>query len=445
MPLTRREFLVATGLGLIVAGSDVTVARRLLFAGGGGSFPAPDDQIVSLTSAPEGGWSWFEDPRAVAHAGWTYIGYNEGGDIKVAALNGTTLVRIVTLHAALQYDDHDTPTLHVRTDGKLAAYYSAHLGSDIYQRISTTSLDTDPDLGDGFDSETSLSSSFSAAASTYPSPVPLADIDGGGPGVFLLWREHDGGVPHLWYARSDDDGDTWSGAVHLHDITYTKAAPNGTGRLDLACSEHPNGTTGDETKIYHLYRDAAAWHLSDGTTIPTGGGDLPLSGSDMTEVYDAGADPVWITDIAIDGSDNPIILFATWPSDDTDDVRHMYARWTGSVWSVSEICAGGSYVPDEQVGGNPLEVYYHGGAILDHDDPQIVYVCRETGATWELFRYVTADGGASFTETQLTSGSSSVNMRPVYVRDAGSVKVVWMYGTYHSYVNYSVGTRGLIP
>lgn len=435
--ITRREFIGGSvALGIAVALGRRDVARYF------GS-PASTPNLRTLTSAPEGGWSWFEDPRAVAQGAYTYVGYiDSSGNVKVDVSLAGVHVATRTLHAALEIDDHDPPTLHVRTDGKLATYYSKHLGPNIYQRISNNTLTSDPTISGGFASATSLSAGFSAALSTYPSPLPLSNIDGAGPGVFLLWREHSGGVPYLWYARSNDDGDTFGSAVHLHDITYSKAAANGTGRLDMACSEHPNGSTGDATKIYHLYRESNAWKKSDGTTIAAA---LPMAGSDMTEVYDAGTDPLWVSDIAIGAGGNPVIAFVTWPAGDTSDARYMYARWTGAAWSVTQICAAGGYLPDAAVGGNPIEAYYAGGVILDSADPQIVYASREVSGQWEMFRYVTANGGTSFTSTQLTTSSAGKNFRPVSVRNPADVTVVWLNGTYHSYVDYSVGIKGYIP
>jgi hypothetical protein len=79
---------------------------------------------------------------------------------------------------------------------------------------------------------------------------------------------------------------------------------------------------------------------------------------------------------------------------------------------------------------------------LDHADPSIVYLSVGIGGDeWEMRRYVTADNGATFSHTTLTS--SGKNARPASVRDHGTaLRVVWWAGTYASYVDYSVATWG---
>lgn len=397
--------------------------------------------IRSLTSAPDGGWSWFEDPRVIANGTYTYIGYNAGGDLKIAVAHAGAIVNTVTLHSALEYDDHDTPAMYVRSDGKLHAFYSKHIGPNIYERISTNTLASDPTLSGGFAAEASLSATFGASNSTYPSPVRLTNSDGAGDGVFLFWREHVAGIPYWWYSFNLT-GTGWGGTVHLHSLTYSKVAPNGTGRVDVAVNDGPSQGA---SKLYHLYRSAAAWHKSDGTVI---GGAMPFGASAMTLVWDgSGAgDLCWVADIAIDGSSRPIIVFPRYPGGSTSDVRYMYARWTGSAWSVHEICPAGGYIPDTIVpGAGSLEVYYMGGLSLDHADPQKVYASRQVSGQWEMFRYTTADGGVTFTEEQLTASSTSKQIRPVAVRDASDISFVWLSGIYHDYVNYSLGVKGLRP
>lgn len=421
----------------------VVLTRLLLAAtGGSGSFAAPTPPtIYSLTSAPEGGRTFQGNPMAFAFGGYTYVGYLEGsaGDVKIAIFTGGALVATRTLHAAMEIDDHDNPTMYVRPDGKLHAFYSKHVGPDIYERISTSTLASDPDLSDGFGAEASLSSTFSASQSTYPSALYLSNVDGAGDAVFLFWREFVGATSHWWYA-TNDFSTGWSGVSDLHTMTYSKIESNGVDRIDMTVSEHP--ISGADT-IYHLYRESAAWHKSDGTTI---GGSMPFAGSDMTTVYAAsGSDLVWIADLAVTPGGDPVIAFWRYPSGGTSDIRAMYAAWTGSAWDVHEIVDTGGYIPDTAVGANPLEVYYPGGLALDHADPNIVYISREVSGQWEMFVYRTANGGATWSSTQLTSSSSEKQIRPVGVRDQDDIAMIWDFGTYHSYVDYDLGMKGLAP
>jgi hypothetical protein len=104
---------------------------------------APDPWIVLND---DGGWCWFEDPRVVVDAGNLVLGSVANGshdparkgDIDVVSydLAAGTLVRS-TLHKNLQADDHDSPALLLRPDGRWLALYSMH-GTEnrIYYRFS---------------------------------------------------------------------------------------------------------------------------------------------------------------------------------------------------------------------------------------------------------------------------------------------------------------------
>jgi hypothetical protein len=396
-----------------------------------------------------GAWSWFEDPRAIAHNGYTYIGYNESGDIKLSVYDSAgAFVSTITLKVALEYDDHATPTLYVAdSTHKLVCFYSEHTGGLVYRRISTTSLDTDPDLSDGFDAETTSTMGEDVADRffTYPSPLHTSNADGGGEDrCWLFWRAHVGGTTPEWhYAVSTDDGATFGGRVRLHDLTYSKIVSDGVGRIDVAASHHPDGSvSADIYKVSHIYREAAAWHLSDGTAIVA---SMPFGRADMTTVYDGGADSVWVWDIALNASNQPRITFARFPEEDTTDHRYMYAAWNGSAWVVNEFArAGGDIHPGEQPGGNGQDEY-SGGVVLDHEDPRVVYcsIYNADSATWEIWRYFTDDLGVNWRRTQLTFASTSKQIRPVAVRDhSDDLAAVWLSGTYTTYVDYAVGIAG---
>lgn len=432
--------LAGISLSLLVAASQpLPVLNRLLLAttGGSGAFPQ-GLHGTDLTSTPEGGWVWFVDPRAIASGGYTYVGYNAGGDAKIDVSLAGVHQATRTVHAALEYDDHDVPSLYVRADGKLATWYSKHGGANIYQRISASTLASDPDLSDGFAAETSLSAGFSSAVATYPSPVYQSNQDGSGPALTLFWRETVSGVQYCWYAQSSDDGATWSSAVHIANITYTKVVANGAGRMDLASSEHP---ADGATIIRHMYRESAAWHGSDGTTIT---GSIPWASSKLTTVYTAsGSDLVWLWDIATDGSDNPIITFVRYPSASRTDHRYMYARWTGSAWDVHEVIAGGGYIVTDLT-DDPNQDFYSGGITLDQADPSYVYASIGVGGgVWEWRRGHTTDGGATWSWVTLRSGTKV--LRPVAVRNPADVVAVALDGTYTDYLDYSQNIVGFAP
>lgn len=434
----------------------------LLAAGGSGTFAIPnvpnEGTVTSLTSAPEGGWSWFEDPRAFTHGSYTYLGYNAGGDLKIAVVTAGAVVATRTVAAAFQYDDHDTPTFYVDPIAdKLIIFYSRHLGAELFSRVSTNTLTADPDLSGGFAVAVDHMTGGSAwevladRRITYPSPLYTNDADSSGDDtLWVFYRCHLADDSAEWhYNASIDGGATYSGSgVRLHTLTYSKVESDGVGTIHVASSEHPNEGA---TQICHVYRQSGAWHKSDGSGAV---GPQPYDATDMTIVWDgAGAgDLVWIADVAVEPGGNPVIVFSRYPSGtytgtglslNTTDIRYMYARWTGSAWDVHEICAAGPQIVAD--GETPAGNGYPGGLNLDHEDPSIVWASRKIGSTWEMFRYVTHDGGATFTETQLTTASSSKQIRPVGVRNQTDISAVWLAGTYTDYEDYSLELRALLP
>lgn len=412
------------------------LGRELLLtlAGGSASFHPPSDV---LTSAPSGGWCWFQDPRAVYFNGVSYFGYVDGSNGNVCVrsyAHATGAVSAATvLHAALEVDDHVAPSLLVRpSDHRVIAFYSAHLGPALYMRVSTN-----PEDISAFGAETDLDSAFAGSQYTYPSPVYTSSDTT----IWLFTRSHVAGVAYWWYSASADGGVTWPAVVHLHSQTYSKIVSNGTDRIDVACCMHPNGDDGpDIYQIKHLYRESAAWHQSDGTVMS---GSLPFAGTDMSVVYDGGASPVWVWDIAYGLDGNPVIGFVRFNGGDTGDHRYMWARWTGSAWDVHEIAAGGGAIPTATIPGQPTpQPYYSGGMALDHADPTTVYCSIGRGSdAWDIYRYTTADDGATWAGAALTGGGK--NVRPVVVRDhPGDLSVLWLTGRYTDYIDYAQGVSG---
>jgi hypothetical protein len=421
----KRRFLAAVALLVVLS-------WNLIGSRGGGDFQAPVANEPVITESPAGGWSWFGDPRAVYDDGRTFFGYLRGSDGSVVAAaydHSEGTVDSFVLNDVFELDDHDNPGIIVRPDGHVLAFYSQHLGSTIYQRTSTNPADVN-----SWGGEASLDSQLGGQQYTYPSPILTTQADGTVSDVYWLFRrEHHSNLPGWYYNVSTDAGTTWALGTYtkLHNLTYSKIETNG-DRIDVAASDHP---AGGANKIYHLYREDAAWRNTDGTSM----GPTPFDGSDMTLVYDAGANLCWIWDIAYDSAGDPRITFVEFESESVHNYK--YARWDGADWIVTDIAEGGSTIAEDAIPGGALEVYYSGGVVMDHSDPNIVYASREFGGTWEMFRYTTADDGATFSEEQLTEDSSAVkHVRPVSVRNDDSV--LWMSGRYDSYVDYEVGTTG---
>lgn len=412
----------------------MVLTRRLLTAGSGASFQPISN--FQLSAAPDGGWSWFGDPRAIQYNGVVYYGFARGtnGDVVVRTYTEATGVTssAVMLHAGLNRDDHAVPSLFVRdSDHKLLAFYSVHDGPAMYLRVSTNSLDSDPTLSGGFAAEVNLDSSLGGSDYTYPVPIQLlAETDDP---IYLFYRSIPAGNParyDLVYSKSTDGGATWPSPVAVSTInrSYWKIIQNGNDRVDFAVtSSHPFYAVGI---IYHFYYSGGSYYQSDGTAM----GSPPFATSDMTLVYDGTPNKSWVWDIAIDADGHPVILLATFPS--STDHRYRYAHWNGSAWATNQIVAAGTYIPT----AGP-EVYYSGGINFDKADPRVVYASVQNGSgRWDMYRYQTADEGATWTSRDLTD--SGKNIRPAAVWNAAAVKALWMTGTYTTYTNYNTATTG---
>lgn len=401
-------------------------------AGGGGSSAV---QLVAAGAHVAPGWCWFADDRAIYYNGMTYFGYvTADGDIYVRKYTHSTATVSVPfdLHATLQIDDHVNPSLLIRdSDKKLLAAYSQHDGATIYLRISTNAEDIT-----AWGAEASLDASIGGSRYTYPSLVQLTG-EASDP-IYIFFRDHysaaDETPATMAFTKSTDGGSTWAAETRLARMTYHKLAANGDARIDFVGSNHP-ADVGVDYGIYHFYMQGGNYYKSDGTQIVA---SLPIAYTDMTQVYDGSSVKAWLWDIAIDGTGKPIIVFATFPTEFTDH-RYNYAKWTGAAWDVHEITAAGTGIDNTDANG----LTYSGGVVLDHTDPQIVYLSKQVSGQWEIYKYVTADGGATFSSTAITTGSTSKNIRPVAIRNhASDLKFLWLNGTYTGYTNWNLALLG---
>ena len=92
----------------------------------------------------EGGWCWYQDPRAIAHREKLFIGAirgNENGEAQVGIydLKARKPIGIVTMHSRFDKDDHNSPVFYAGKNGSVLAVYARH-GKDLYHhsRVSGT-------------------------------------------------------------------------------------------------------------------------------------------------------------------------------------------------------------------------------------------------------------------------------------------------------------------
>ncbi len=406
----------------------------------------------------DGAWCWFQDPRAVHYVGAhdrTYIGYvTSKGDIDIASQDaGTALIARTTLHPLLQADDHAAPGLSVLPDGRIAAFYSKHGGTQMLYRISLRAEDIT-----AFGPEQSVpTNTTKGGVYTYGNPVYLSAEHR----LYLFFRSGDN-RPAMTWTSAASGYQTWALAKDLivpdgvagAPRPYIKYATNGVDTISFAFTDgHPREVANNS--VYAAVYRKGVLRAPDGTRLSVidasaegdeAGADvgLPAGPAHTDWLRPSAADPQgngglvydgsgpggvgWVESMALGPQDTPVIVYSTY-ADPTDAV-YRYARWNGTGWTDAEITdAGGKITTGE------AEPQYSGGADLDHNDPSTVYLSRETypgSEQWELEVWTTTDAGATFvSHSAITSDSVLKNVRPVVPwGPPGEIKLLWMVGSY---------------
>jgi hypothetical protein len=385
----------------------------------------------------DGAWSWFGDPRAVYHRGSVYTGWiSRGGDVQVARLVlGTRRVEVRTVKRGLGRDDHNNPSLLVRRDGRISAFFSPHSGRVLpppgipkAMYVRTTRR---PDrIGRWGPLRRVRTNSPGGLGWTYPNPVYLSAQRR----IWLFWR---GGNWQPTFSTSRD-GRHWRRARTLlrgpgPNRPYVKYASNGRNSIDVAYTQgHPGSL---RTGIFYARYRRGAFRGAGGRLIARMRG-LPFRASEGQVVYRPKVrGRAWVFDVARGSGGRPVIAYVTYPRKRRPLYR--YARWTGKRWRNHDV------VP----AGPPIAGDYAAGMSLDHEDPATVFLSRKVDGDFEIERWRTADGGRSWSHVSVTKGSRNVdNIRPVTPRGMrGDDAVVWLRGRYSGYTTYMTRVKSRAP
>lgn len=406
----------------------------------------------------DGAWNWLQDERAVVVGERVIVasvamGHRDAartGDIDVVSYDRRTgkIFRSVLHHETTDVrrrqwqDDHSSPALLVRPDGRIVAMYAIHAqGPDFRFRISR-------EPGDATawgDEQTFATAPGSRVA--FPCLVYLAAENEGRGRLLEFFRGlNNRGMPSL--AHSDDGGQSWTAdGVFLQlpaKVTpYVKYAGDGRATVHFAFTD---GHRVDfNNGVFHAsYRDGQLWR-SDGARIATLA-DGMTSTRQATEVYRANPDSVaMISDLALDRDGRPCLVYSVQrntrplrPRPIGADHRYRYARWDGHGWRDFEIAFAGTEThdaPDDDCTGL---------AAIDPRDVNVVYVSTNadpvTGEPlvsrtdrkrhWEIFRGATPDGGATWNWRAVTRDSTADNLRPIVpVGAVGASPLLWLRGS----------------
>lgn len=416
-----------------------------------------------IVLSDNGGWCWFQGPRIISNGEHIVIGSvaigddqpDRRGDVDAIIYNlSTGESQTITLSDQLQANDHATPGLLQRPDGKWLAVYTRH-NDDNYLMYRITESENPLSWED---EHTYMPSEETLI--TYSNLYMLEDEDNR---IYNFFR----GLDNSWkpsYVYSDDLGETWeTGHIIIevpseyHHRPYVNYASNGTDTIHMIYTEgHPRDYN---NSIYHIYYRDGMLHQSHGEPVASLQDGL-MCPEEGTLVYPGSADSVhWTTDIVLDESEYPRILFSTkmnatglGQNENGNDQRYHYGRWDGEQWHVHQMGYAGTRL-------YPGEDEYTGLAAIDPNRPDIVYISADadpaTGeplisdATgnrqYELFRGETPDGGESWQWTAITEHSPADNLRPIATDTGnGETFLAWLRGEYRTYTNYNQEVVGLL-
>ena len=374
----------------------------------------------------DAGWCWFQGPRAVLAGDWLVAGTIANGQraVELSVLNVSTRERKTVKLADWSEDDHNSPALWQRPDGRWFASYTRHgQGNEFRWHLS----EDETPLSWG---EAGIVKPCEEARLTYQNLVYLR-AEGR---LYNFMRGVFGPSKPGWMV-SEDGGESWQvGGTLLRSSLprpYVKFASDGTSEIHYLYTDgHPiEGGTG----LWHAWSKRGRLRQSNGMAVR----ELPaglLHPDEGTSVfYGLPNARAWCVDLVLDHLKRPYGLFSVRHSE--DDHRYHYARWNGRGWQTEEITCAGERLYRE-------EIDYTGLGVIDPRDPKIVYISTNVDPSSgerlphrELFKGRRECGGWSW--HPLTQDSPSDNLRPVIATCGQRAFLLWLRGIYRSYTDFT--------
>jgi len=271
----------------------------------------------------------------------------------------------------------------------------------------------------------------------YPTLIELADGV-----IFVFYMKRD--VPNRGdrsqcYKTSVDGGMTWSDRTilfqpdnsrRIYGIYCSGSHADQIHAMFNRCPAEPTFGSWYRDIYYACYNEmAGSWERADGSKYT-----LPITPQTADLVYRSDTTPgeedhTWLSDIKVDGNDNPYLLSIT--NVDYASTGHtpgVNPGWNGTVQRHNY--QGGSWnteVISENGAGQFGSYSYPAMAILDEEDMDTVYLTPyDNRDKTNLQKWQKND--ATWTKVEdITRGYSGYHFRPTYVRNGTGLKVVWCY------------------
>ena len=400
------------------------------------------------TLARNGGWCWYQDPRAIVHDNKLVVGSVTGagdraGDVResVYDLKSKKHLGTVVLHEKLESDDHDVPALYVRPDGSILAVYARHGRNDNSRHRLRISKPFDPTKWGPVEEFDHGPDRWVTYMNLYYDPTDKL--------LYNFYR--DGGCWCPFYVTSDDHGDNWvpGGKLIDHNLEgrhrpYTRFCSDGS-TIHISFTEAHPQEYAPGTSIFYAGFRGGRFYRADGSLIKDLERDGPLLPSEADRVFTGGPEnAAWTSSIAADAEGRIFIGYSLRKT--KQDHRFRYAAWDGHGWHDHEVAYAGP-------GFYPVAYDYTGLIAIDPSEPQRIYystnVDPATGQTigtgmHEIYAATTADYGATWTTTPITQNSPMPNIRPIVVADKNHHALLWLRGRYTTYTDYLTDVVGII-
>lgn len=408
-------------------------------------------EVAPVLFMEDGGWCWFQDPRAIISNGKLIVGGISGqsGDIRVGVydLESGSIDGVAVLHEKLERDDHDAPVFFERPDGRLLVMWAKHGPENVhYYAVSESD-----DYLDWSDVKT-LTHPFEIPEGAGWIGVTYMNLYTAGDDEKLYNFFRLGRDLNPYFTASEDNGDSWEGLTHFikdplegNHRPYVRYAQKDNATISVTFTDaHPRKYG---NSLYYTEFDGSGFLRADGTSIQAiGDGALPASEaekiyegsetSDRPEGHESVPNSAWTVDVENDADGNPWIGYSVYMSG--DDIRYRMANWNGEDWVDRQIAYAGTHL-------YPRESSYSGLLAIDPDDPENVVISSDVnpatgeaaGGEYEIYMGRIDDGVNGSTDwTPLTRDSTQMNIRPIIVTGEGYKVLLWMSGPYSTYQDY---------
>ncbi|GAA4237870.1 hypothetical protein GCM10022291_26130 [Postechiella marina] len=414
-------------------------------------------EVISpfTTFMEDGGWCWYQDPRAIINNGKLVFGGLSGqsGDVKIGVYNLENNINegTIILDKNFQVDDHDVPAFYARPDGSILAMWAKHANEKKhYYSISSAS-----NYLEWGDKQEFVHNYKENKGVTYMNLYYMEDEK-------LLYNFfRDGPSFNPTFITSTDYGETWSSRsshfiedeVEGRQRPYARYFQKDKNTVGISFTDgHPRQYG---NSLYYAEFSNGSFYNVDGTKIKDFKG--PLKTTEAEKVYKGsetkkkpkGFESVpnssWSCATGKDSENNPHMGYSLYLSN--DDHRFRVASWNGEKWIDREIAYAGKCL-------YTMESSYTGLMAFDPEDVSQVYISTDVnpstgedlGGLHEIYtaKIGLSDDISSIKWKAITTNSKYRNIRPIVVANEGHKVLLWLNGPWNSFVNYKTDVKGIV-